>query len=252
MCLINTNINIEFKIEGVFYMKRILVCEDEDVIRDFVVINLKRAGYDVVDVSCGEEALKVFEAEYGNFDIALLDIMMPGIDGFTVCKRLREKSSTLGIIMLSAKTQEMDKVSGLMIGADDYITKPFSPSELTARVDAIYRRVCMSFIKDEVSPIIESGPFKLNLKSRTVTKNDKLIDLTQVEYQILEYFMSNKNTALDRTSILNHIWGEIYFGDDKIVDVNIRRIRIKIEDEPSNPQYIITIWGYGYKWNDKN
>lgn len=233
-------------------MKRILVCEDEDIIRDFVVINLKRAGYDVVDVNCGEEALKVFEAEHGNFDIALLDIMMPGIDGFTVCKRLREKSSTLGIIMLSAKTQEMDKVSGLMIGADDYITKPFSPSELNARVDAIYRRVCMSFIKDEVSPIIESGPFKLNLKSRTVTKNGKLIDLTQVEYQILEYFMSNKNTALDRTSILNHIWGEIYFGDDKIVDVNIRRIRIKIEDEPSNPQYIITIWGYGYKWNDKN
>ncbi|MCD7800903.1 MAG: response regulator transcription factor [Ruminococcus sp.] len=233
-------------------MKRILVCEDEDVIRDFVVINLKRAGYDVVDVNCGEDALKVFESEHGNFDIALLDIMMPGIDGFTVCKSLREKSSTLGIIMLSAKTQEMDKVSGLMIGADDYITKPFSPSELNARVDAIYRRVCMSFIKDEVSPIIESGPFKLNLKSRTVTKNDTLIDLTQVEYQILEYFMNNKNTALDRTSILNHIWGETYFGDDKIVDVNIRRIRIKIEDEPSNPQYIITIWGYGYKWNEKN
>ncbi len=235
-----------------YYMKRILVCEDEDVIRDFVVINLKRAGYDVVDVNCGEDALKVFESEHGNFDIALLDIMMPGIDGFTVCKSLREKSSTLGIIMLSAKTQEMDKVSGLMIGADDYITKPFSPSELNARVDAIYRRVCMSFIKDEVSPIIESGPFKLNLKSRTVTKNDTLIDLTQVEYQILEYFMNNKNTALDRTSILNHIWGETYFGDDKIVDVNIRRIRIKIEDEPSNPQYIITIWGYGYKWNEKN
>lgn len=235
-----------------YYMKRILVCEDEDVIRDFVVINLKRAGYDVVDVNCGEDALKVFESEHGNFDIALLDIMMPGIDGFTVCKSLREKSSTLGIIMLSAKTQEMDKVSGLMIGADDYITKPFSPSELNARVDAIYRRVCMSFIKDEVSPIIESGPFKLNLKSRTVTKNDTLIDLTQVEYQILEYFMNSKNTALDRTSILNHIWGETYFGDDKIVDVNIRRIRIKIEDEPSNPQYIITIWGYGYKWNEKN
>ncbi|MCC8069640.1 MAG: response regulator transcription factor [Ruminococcus sp.] len=233
-------------------MKRILVCEDEDVIRDFVVINLKRAGYDVVDVNCGEDALKIFESEHGNFDIALLDIMMPGIDGFTVCKSLRKKSSTLGIIMLSAKTQEMDKVSGLMIGADDYITKPFSPSELNARVDAIYRRVCMSFIKDEVSPIIESGPFKLNLKSRTVTKNDTLIDLTQVEYQILEYFMNNKNTALDRTSILNHIWGETYFGDDKIVDVNIRRIRIKIEDEPSNPQYIITIWGYGYKWNEKN
>ena len=232
-------------------MKRILVCEDEDVIRDFVVINLKRAGYDVTDVNCGEEALRVFESDHGNFDVALLDIMMPGIDGFTVCKKLREKSSTLGIIMLSAKTQEMDKVSGLMIGADDYMTKPFSPSELTARVDAIYRRVCMSFMKSEESPIIESGPFQLNLKSRTVSKNGKLIDLTQVEYQILEYFMNNKNTALDRTSILNHIWGETYVGDEKIVDVNIRRIRMKIEDEPSSPQYIITIWGFGYKWNEK-
>ena len=227
-------------------MKRILVCEDEDVIRDFVVINLKRAGYDVTDVNCGEEALRVFESEHGNFDVALLDIMMPGIDGFTVCKKLREKSSTLGIIMLSAKTQEMDKVSGLMIGADDYMTKPFSPSELTARVDAIYRRVCMSFMKSEESPIIESGPFQLNLKSRTVSKNNKLIDLTQVEYQILEYFMNNKNTALDRTSILNHIWGETYVGDEKIVDVNIRRIRNKIEDDPSKPKYIQTVWGYGY------
>ena len=130
------------------------------------------------------------------------------------------------------------------------ITKPFSPSELTARVDAIYRRVCMSFIKNEKQSVIESGPFVLNLKSRTVTKNGTPIELTQVEYQILEYFMNNKNTALDRASILNHIWGESYYGDDKIVDVNIRRIRMKIEEEPSSPKYIITIWGYGYKWND--
>lgn len=232
-------------------MKRILVCEDEDAIRDFVVINLKRAGYDVYDVNCGEEALRVFDEENGNFDIVLLDIMMPGIDGFTVCKKLREKSSTPGIIMLTAKAQEMDKVNGLMIGADDYITKPFSPSELTARVDAIYRRVCMSFIKGDKSMRLESGPFVLDINSRTVTKNGVSIDLTQVEYQILEYFMNNKNTALDRSSILNHIWGESYYGDDKIVDVNIRRIRLKIEDEPSNPQYIMTIWGYGYKWNEK-
>ena len=232
-------------------MKRILVCEDEDPIREFVVINLRRAGYEVVDVNCGESALETFEKEQGDFDIVLLDIMMPGIDGFQVCKKLREKSSTLGIIMLTARSQEMDKVSGLMIGADDYITKPFSPSELTARVDAIYRRVCMSFIKDENSlSIVESGPFVLNLKSRTVSKNGVPIDLTQVEYQILEYFMKNKNTALDRSSILNHIWGESYYSDDKIVDVNIRRIRMKIEEEPSNPRYIMTIWGYGYKWND--
>lgn len=231
-------------------MKRVLVCEDEEVIRDFVVINLKRAGYDVIDVDCGEACLQMFEKEHGNFDIVLLDIMMPGIDGFTVCKRLREKSSTIGIIMLTAKSQEMDKVNGLMIGADDYITKPFAPSELTARVDAIYRRVCMSFMKNEKTTVLESGPFVLNLKSRTITKNGELIDLTQVEYQILEYFLNNKNTALDRASILTHIWGESYYGDDKIVDVNIRRIRMKIEDEPSNPQYIITIWGYGYKWNE--
>ena len=231
-------------------MKRILICEDEDTIRDFVVINLKRAGYDVVDVNCGEEALKTFENENGNFDVVLLDIMMPGMDGFTVCKKIREKSSTIGIIMLTARTQEMDKVSGLMIGADDYITKPFSPSELTARVDAIYRRVSMSSVKNEMASVIESGPFVLNLKSRTVTKNGVPIELTQVEYQILEFFLNNKNTALDRASILNHIWGESYYGDDKIVDVNIRRIRMKIEEEPSNPKYVSTIWGYGYKWNE--
>ncbi len=230
-------------------MRRILVCEDEEVIRDFVVINLKRAGYTVVDVDSGEKALEVFDNENGNFDVALLDIMMPGIDGFTVCKKLREKSSTLGIIMLTAKTQEMDKVSGLMIGADDYVTKPFSPSELLARVDAIYRRVTMTEKKTEEIKDIVSGPFVLNPKSRTITKNGEPIDLTQVEYQIMEYFLGNQNTALDRTSILNHIWGEGYFGDDKIVDVNIRRLRMKIEDEPSNPKFILTIWGYGYKWN---
>ena len=230
-------------------MKRILVCEDEDVIRDFVVINLNRAGYDVVDVNCGEEALRVFDEENGNFDIALLDIMMPGIDGFQVCKALRKKSSTLGIIMRSAKTQEMDKVSGLMLGADDYMTKPFSPSELTARIDAIYRRVSMSMVREEEdSSTIVSGPFELDLKSRTVSKNGVPIELTQVEYQILEYFLNNQKTALDRSSILTHIWGDNYFGDDKIVDVNIRRIRMKIEDEPSNPKYISTIWGFGYKW----
>ena len=232
-------------------MKRILVCEDEDAIRDFVVINLKRQGYEVWDVNCGEDALRTFVEEKGDFDIVLLDVMMPGIDGFTVCKKLREKSSTLGIIMLTAKAQEMDKVNGLMLGADDYLTKPLSPSELTARVDAIYRRVCMSFIKDEKSSILKSGPFILDIKSRTVTKNGLLIDLTQVEYQIIEYFMNNKNTALDRSSILTHIWGENYYGDDKIVDVNIRRIRMKIEDEPSSPKYILTIWGYGYKWDEK-
>lgn len=229
-------------------MRRVLVCEDEDSIREFVVINLKRSGYEVVDVNCGEDALKAYEDADGRFDIALLDIMMPGINGMEVCKKLRAQSAALGIIMLSAKSQEMDKISSLMIGADDYITKPFSISELIARVDAVCRRVDMSYSKPEEVTSITSGPFTLNLKSRIVYKNDVPLELTQVEYQIMEYFLKNQNTALDRNTILNHIWGDGYYGDDKIVDVNIRRIRMKIEDEPSNPQYLITIWGFGYKW----
>jgi len=229
-------------------MKKILVCEDEDSIRDFVVINLQRSGYETVDVGAGEDALRVFEEQHGDFDVAVLDIMMPGIDGFAVCKQLREKSDNIGIIMLTAKTQEMDKVRGLMLGADDYVTKPFSPSELVARVDAVYRRVSMANAAREGTKPIISGDFVLDPKSRTLTKNGAPVDLTQVEYQIMEYFMKNRNEALDRASILKHIWGENYFGDIKIVDVNIRRLRMKIEDEPSKPVHIQTVWGYGYKW----
>ena len=229
-------------------MKRILIAEDEDVIRDFIVINLKRAGYDVVDVPDGEQALQVFEQSGGDFDVVVLDIMMPGIDGFGVCEKIRAASNTIGIIMLSAKSQEMDKVRGLMTGADDYITKPFSPSELVARVDAIYRRVSLAKDVAQQSGEIVSGPFVLNSKSRTLTKNGKAVDLTQVEFQILEFFMRNPNTALERSAILDEVWGSNYFGDVKIVDVNIRRLRMKIEEEPSNPRYLQTVWGFGYKW----
>ena len=130
-------------------MKRILVVEDEDAIREFVVINLQRAGYDVVEANSGEAALQKYEENHGEFDVAILDIMMPGIDGLTVCKELRKKSGNLGIIMLTAKTQEMDKVTGLMLGADDYVTKPFSPSELVARVDSLYRRVAIAEMREE-------------------------------------------------------------------------------------------------------
>ena len=231
-------------------MKRILVVEDEDVIRDFEVINLKRSGYEVVDVPSGEEALQVFDRNPSYFDVAVLDVMMPGIDGFEVCRRIREKNSSIGIIMLTAKSQEMDKVGGLMLGADDYVTKPFSPSELVARVDALHRRVTMAAERAQPPVVTElkSGPFVLNTKSRTVSKNGKILELTQVEYQILEYFFNNPNTALGRQDILNKVWGEGYFGDVKIVDVNIRRLRMKLEDAPSDPQYLITVWGFGYKW----
>ncbi len=232
-------------------MKKILVCEDEAAIRDFVVINLRRAGYDVVEADCGEVALQKYEEHGGDFDVAILDIMMPGIDGLQVCKELRNKNGSIGIIMLSARTQEMDKVTGLMLGADDYVTKPFSPSELTARVDSLYRRVALAEQKSEnnFKEELKSGIFTLNLRNRTLTKNGKVIELTQVEFQIMEYFFSNPGTALDRTDILNHVWGEAYVGEEKIVDVNIRRLRMKVEDEPSNPKFIVTVWGLGYKWD---
>ncbi|MCL2077281.1 MAG: response regulator transcription factor [Oscillospiraceae bacterium] len=233
-------------------MKKILVCEDEDAIRDFVVINLKRADYEVVDTNSGEKALaefrKALDSEERPFDVALLDIMMPGMDGIELCRQIREESKAVGIIMLSAKSQEMDKVNCLMLGADDYVTKPFSPSELVARVDAIYRRVNINSSTDGSVKEINSGPFKVNTKSRIISKNGDSLELTQVEYQILEYFIKNSGVALDRKSILVHIWGDAYFGDDKIVDVNIRRLRMKVENDPSAPVFIQTVWGYGYKW----
>lgn len=231
-------------------MKRILVVEDEDAIREFVVINLQRAGYDVVEANSGEAALQKYEENHGEFDVAILDIMMPGIDGLTVCKELRKKSGNLGIIMLTAKTQEMDKVTGLMLGADDYVTKPFSPSELVARVDSLYRRVAIAEMREEnnFQEELVSGDFVLNLRNRALKKKGRMIELTQVEFQIMEYFFSNPGVALDRTNILTHVWGEAYYGEEKIVDVNIRRLRMKIEDEPSNPKHIVTVWGLGYKW----
>ena len=232
-------------------MKKILVAEDEQNIREFVVINLKRAGYDCVEAASGEEALRVYEQAGGDFDVAVLDIMMPGsLDGLAVCKELRQKNATIGIIMLTAKTQEMDKVTGLMLGADDYVTKPFSPSELVARVDSLYRRVAIAEMREEnnFQEELVSGDFVLNLRNRALKKKGRMIELTQVEFQIMEYFFSNPGVALDRTNILTHVWGEAYYGEEKIVDVNIRRLRMKIEDEPSNPKHIVTVWGLGYKW----
>ena len=232
-------------------MKTILVAEDEQAIREFIVINLKRAGYETLEASTGDQALEIYAREGQNVDVAVLDIMMPGQnDGLAVCKELRRKSGSIGIIILTAKTQEMDKVGGLMMGADDYVTKPFSPSELVARVDAVYRRVALEQMRsrNNFREEIRSGDFVLNLRSRTLLKNGKPVELTQVEFQIMEYFFSNPGTALDRSDILRHVWGESYYGEEKIVDVNIRRLRMKVEDEPSNPKHIVTVWGLGYKW----
>lgn len=232
-------------------LKRILVAEDESSIREFIVINLKYNGFEVVDVPDGASALEEYHASSGNFDIALLDIMMPGVDGLEVCKKLRQENTNIGIIMLTAKTQEMDKVSCLLMGADDYVTKPFSLSELLARIDAVYRRVALNSNNDEKAEnenCLISNDYILDLRNHSLTQKGRLIELTQVEFQIMEHFFLNQGVALSRTDILNKVWGCDRIGEEKIVDVNIRRLRMKIEKEPSSPKHLVTIWGVGYKW----
>ena len=226
-------------------MKKVLVLEDEANIRSFVVINLKRAGYEAIEAGTGEEALAQLKRN-PDIKVALLDIMLPDMDGFEVCRRIRAGDNKIGIIMLTARTQEMDKVTGLMTGADDYVTKPFSPAELTARIDALYRRTGGDVGVDTGE--ISQPPFLLNTRNRTLEKNGARVKLTQVEYSIIKLFMDNPGKALSREEILDSVWGRDYFGELKIVDVNIRRLRIKIEDDPTNPTYITTVWGYGYKW----
>jgi len=227
-------------------MRKVLVLEDEENIRSFVVINLKRAGYTTIEAGCGMDALTALK-ENPDIKVALLDVMLPDIDGFEVCRRIRAMDNKIGIIMLTARSQEMDKVTGLMTGADDYVTKPFSPAELTARVDALFRRTGggEQFAgSDEIS----APPFLLNVRNRTLDKNGQRVKLTQVEYAIVKLFMENPGKALSREEILDCVWGKDYFGELKIVDVNIRRLRIKIEDNPQKPAFVNTVWGYGYKW----
>ena len=227
-------------------MKKVLVLEDESNIRSFVVLNLNRAGYETVEAGSGEEALELLK-QHPDIRLALLDVMLPGIDGFEVCQRIRATNSKVGIIMLTARTQEMDKVTGLMTGADDYVTKPFSPAELTARVDALSRRLGGDSASSD-SGEISQPPFLLNTRNRTLSKNGERIKLTQVEYSVMKLFMDNPGKALSREEILEAVWGRDYYGEVKIVDVNIRRLRLKVEDDPTNPTYITTVWGFGYKW----
>ena len=226
-------------------MKKVLILEDEVNIRSFVVINLKRAGYHAIEAGTGQEALDRLR-ENPDIGVAILDIMLPDIDGFEVCSRIRATNKQIGIIMLTARTQEMDKVTGLMTGADDYVTKPFSPAELTARIDALFRRIGGDNGAD--AEILAQGPFVMNTRNHTLEKLGNRIRLTQVEYSILKLFMQNPGRSLSREEILSAVWGRDYEGELKIVDVNIRRLRIKIEDDTTNPKYITTVWGHGYKW----
>ena len=227
-------------------MRKILVLEDESSIRSFLVINLKRSGYEPIEAETGEEAFRQLQL-HPDINLALLDIMLPDTDGFEVCRKIRASGSKMGIIMLTARSQEMDKVTGLMTGADDYVTKPLaSIAELTARVDALYRRVGGGDNEDPTE--IVRGAFRLSTRNRTLEKNGSRIRLTQVEYAIVKLFMDNPGKALSREEILSSVWGKDYDGELKIVDVNIRRLRLKVEDDPQNPSCITTVWGYGYKW----
>ncbi len=227
-------------------MKKILVLEDEPNIRSFVVINLRRNGYEPIEAENGTTALALLEKN-PDVCLALLDVMLPDIDGFEVCRRIRASGSKIGIIMLTAKSQEIDKVTGLMTGADDYVTKPFSPAELTARVDALVRRLG-SDTSDKPSYEISSFPFLLNTRNRTLEKDCKRLKLTQIEYLLMKLFMENPGKAMSREDILKAVWGDDFSGELKTVDVNIRRLRLKIEADPTEPEFLTTVWGFGYKW----
>ncbi len=227
-------------------MKKILVLEDEANIRSFVVINLRRSGFEPIEAENGMMALEKLKVN-PDICLALLDVMLPDIDGFEVCRRIRATGSKMGIIMLTAKSQEIDKVTGLMTGADDYVTKPFSPAELTARVDALIRRLGIDEEEKTAAELV-SGPFVLNTRNRTLEKDGQRLKLTQIEYLLMKLFMENPGKAMSREDILTSVWGGEFSGELKTVDVNIRRLRIKIESDPTEPEYLTTVWGYGYKW----
>lgn len=223
-------------------MLKILVVEDETAIRRFIKINLERQGFEVLDVESGEEGLDAF-ADF-NPDIALLDVMLPGISGLEVAKRIRELDNNVGIIMLTAKSQDVDKILGLESGADDYMTKPFNPTELILRITSLARRVETKDVPDT----LEDDVFKLDQNTRQFFKNGIYVELTPTEFAIMDLFMRNPHKAFSRDELLDLIWGRDFVGDSKIIDVNIRRIRSKIEDDASEPQYINTVWGLGYRY----
>ena len=223
-------------------MLKILVVEDETAIRRFIKINLERQGFDVVDVESGEEGLDAFLDFHP--DIALLDVMLPGISGLDVAKRIRELDNNVGIIMLTAKSQDVDKILGLESGADDYMTKPFNPTELILRIKSLARRVETKDVPDT----LEDDVFKLDQNTRQFFKNGVYVELTPTEFATMDLFMRNPHKAFSRDELLDLIWGRDFVGDSKIIDVNIRRIRSKIEDDASEPEYINTVWGLGYRY----
>lgn len=228
--------------------KKVLIIEDETSIRGFIKINFKRNNFIVIEAGSGEEGIE--KASIEQPDIVVLDVMLPGIDGFKTCEILRKKFPDIGIIILTARSQDMDKIMGLEFGADDYMVKPFNPLELIARVNAILRR--MDSESKNNDNILISDIFKVDNSARKVYKRDSELDLTPKEYSLMKIFIENSGKALSRAELLDQVWGYSYLGDTKIVDVNIRRLREKIEDDSSNPKYIETVWGIGYRWRKEH
>lgn len=224
---------------------KILLVEDEESIRGFLRINFQRENFQVIECESGEEGVR--RALIEKPDIAILDVMLPGINGFEVCQKLRESFPRMGIIMLTAKGEDMDKIMGLQFGADDYVLKPFNPLEITLRVKALIRRL-EGISEENNNDCIEVDNFKLDLYSQSLYKENIEIDVTPKEFLLMKIFMQNPGKAFTRDELLNLVWGIDFFGDPKIVDVNIRRLRSKIEDNSSKPKYIETVWGTGYRW----
>ena len=227
--------------------KRILVVDDEKSIVDILRLNLQKEGYTVSEAYDGAEAVEKALAENSEDrpDLILLDVMLPEMNGFDVCKKIRE-SSTVPIVMITAREDEVDKVLGLEIGADDYVTKPFSMRELLARVKANMRRVEMEPIKEDNNDIIEVGCFKLDCNRYELYKGDKLIDLTVREFELIKFLSAQPNKIYSRKSLLEYVWDYEYYGDVRTVDVTVRRVREKIEEDPSQPKHIMTKRGVGY------
>jgi len=222
---------------------KVLIVEDESSIRKFLSINLNRESFEVMEAASGEEALDIIRTVQPR--VIVLDLMLPGIDGFEVCQSVRKAIPNIVIIMLTAKSQDMDKIMGLELGADDYMVKPFNPLELIARIRANLRKIDNA--KGQLKKTISIREFELDLEAQKFYKRGIEIELTPIEFSMMKMFMEGNNKAFSRDEILNIVWGKNYFGDMKTVDVHVRRIREKIEDDPSNPRIIETVWGVGYR-----
>lgn len=232
-------------------IKKVLLVEDEDAIRKFTKINIQKSGFEVLEAPTGEEGVELALNE--DPDVVILDVMLPGINGFEVCKIIRDTKPNIGIIMLTAKSQDVDRILGLEQGADDYMIKPFNPQELVLRINSLMRRINLNVDKEEKSVKnnnLTYGPFVLDSYSKRFSKDGVLVDLTPTELALVKIFLENVDKAFSREELMDIAWGDENKADTKIIDVNIRRIRAKIENDPAKPQYLHTVWGVGYRWGN--